>query len=208
MLRQSSSSHCLAIQIEEWFRSTAIRLRSTVQFRFFKLDRQLPDLPAQPIGQLLLPLSLIRPAAPKHLGQRVQRLPFSLCDLVRVHLVPAQVCDSDPGDVVAFDYRTWHASCGGSTDRHMATFNFYRYPKTAEETAVTRFALNQNAAKTKRAAKPWNPKEPIPQSWLDDAENLPRRKRWIAHLQEVRHAECSLEVVQEGIGVRLLPSHR
>ena len=126
----------------------------------------------------------------------------------QIEQVPAQVCDSDPGDVVAFDYRTWHASCGGSTDRHMATFNFYRYPKTAEETAVTRFALNHNAAKIKGSSTQWNHKELVPQSWLDDAENFPRRKRWIAHVQEVRQAECGLEVVREGIEVRLLPSHR
>ncbi len=126
----------------------------------------------------------------------------------QIEQVPAHVCDSDPGDVVAFDRRTWYASCGGSTDRHMATFNFYRSPKTAEETAVTRFQLSHNVAKTKTSAKPWNPKELIPQSWLDDAENLPRRKRWIAHLQEVRQAECGLEVVREGMGVRLLRSHR
>ena len=126
----------------------------------------------------------------------------------QIDQVPAQVCDSDPGDVVAFDIRTWHASFGGSTDRHMATFVFYRYPKTAEETAVTRFQLSHNVARTKTSAKPWNPKELIPQSWLDDAENLARRNRWLAHLQEVEQAECGLEVVREGMGVRLFPIHR
>src|SRR5262245_53202749 len=35
--------------------------------------------------------------------------------------VPAHVCKSEPGDVVAFDLRTWHASCGGGRDRRRCT---------------------------------------------------------------------------------------
>ena len=35
--------------------------------------------------------------------------------------VPAYVCRSEPGDVVAFDMRCWHASSGGAAGRRMCT---------------------------------------------------------------------------------------
>ncbi len=38
--------------------------------------------------------------------------------------VPAYALDSQPGDVVFFDHRTWHASFGGRTGRRMFTMNF------------------------------------------------------------------------------------
>jgi ectoine hydroxylase-related dioxygenase (phytanoyl-CoA dioxygenase family) len=38
--------------------------------------------------------------------------------------VPAYALDSQPGDVVFFDHRTWHASFGGTTGRRMFTMNF------------------------------------------------------------------------------------
>ena len=52
--------------------------------------------------------------------------------------MPAYVCESEPGDVVAFDLRLWHASLGGADDRRMSTLVYYNYPKTPEEEAVTR----------------------------------------------------------------------
>lgn len=38
--------------------------------------------------------------------------------------VPAYALESQPGDVVFFDHRTWHASFGGRTGRRMFTMNF------------------------------------------------------------------------------------
>ena len=46
--------------------------------------------------------------------------------------VPAYVCASDPGDVVAFDMRCWHASHGGATGRRMATCVYYNNPRESK----------------------------------------------------------------------------
>ena len=45
-----------------------------------------------------------------------------------VQEVPAFVADSTPGDVVAFDNRTWHASYGGFRGRRMCTAGYFAAP--------------------------------------------------------------------------------
>jgi len=42
--------------------------------------------------------------------------------------IPAMVLDSQPGDVVAFDFRCWHASVGGGKDRSMFTVEYFELP--------------------------------------------------------------------------------
>lgn len=66
------------------------------------------------------------------LGMHMEIAGFDIPDL------PAHVCDSQPGDVVVFDLRLWHASWGSSTDRRMCTVEYVRYPKTQEQRAVVR----------------------------------------------------------------------
>ena len=46
-----------------------------------------------------------------------------------IESVPGYVCKSNPGDVVAFDARLWHASVGGSSDRQMCTLVYFNYPR-------------------------------------------------------------------------------
>ena len=48
--------------------------------------------------------------------------------------VPATALPSEPGDVVAFDIRLWHASFGGSEDRQMCTVVYYANPKNCRRT--------------------------------------------------------------------------
>jgi ectoine hydroxylase-related dioxygenase (phytanoyl-CoA dioxygenase family) len=52
--------------------------------------------------------------------------------------LPCVPLDSQPGDVVAFDQRTWHAAFGGKTGRRMFTLNFAAPPTTAEHEAILR----------------------------------------------------------------------
>jgi hypothetical protein len=47
--------------------------------------------------------------------------------------VPCYVAETRPGDVIAFDWHTWHASIGG-TDRRQWTISYAKDPRTAEET--------------------------------------------------------------------------
>jgi hypothetical protein len=52
--------------------------------------------------------------------------------------VPCHVCSSNPGDVVAFDARCFHASYGGGVGRRMGTLQFYNNPSTpSQEAAAT-----------------------------------------------------------------------
>ena len=50
-----------------------------------------------------------------------------------VDSIPGYACESDPGDVVAFDLRMYHASYGGSRDRHMCSVVYYVDPNTPQE---------------------------------------------------------------------------
>jgi Phytanoyl-CoA dioxygenase (PhyH) len=47
--------------------------------------------------------------------------------------IPCHVAETRPGDVIAFDWHTWHASIGG-TDRRQWTIGYAKDPRTAEET--------------------------------------------------------------------------
>ena len=42
--------------------------------------------------------------------------------------VPAYICETEPGDVIAFDLAIWHASWGGSASRTMCSMDFYKNP--------------------------------------------------------------------------------
>jgi Phytanoyl-CoA dioxygenase (PhyH) len=47
--------------------------------------------------------------------------------------IPCHIAETRPGDVVAFDWHTWHASIGG-TDRRQWTVGYATDPRTIEET--------------------------------------------------------------------------
>ena len=44
--------------------------------------------------------------------------------------VPSHICDSEPGDIIAFDNRLYHAAIGTSKDKRQLTMNFMQTPKT------------------------------------------------------------------------------
>jgi hypothetical protein len=62
-----------------------------------------------------------------------------------VERLPAFVCETEPGDVIAFDMRLFHASIHGR-DRRQWTVTFYRDPATPEETAEVGGALADDVA--------------------------------------------------------------
>jgi hypothetical protein len=47
--------------------------------------------------------------------------------------IPCHVAETRPGDVIAFDWHTWHASING-TDRRQWTVSYAKDPRTTEET--------------------------------------------------------------------------
>ncbi len=52
--------------------------------------------------------------------------------------LPGYPLESDPGDVVLFNHRTWHSSFGGKTGRRMFTLNFTEKPRTEEQVGYHR----------------------------------------------------------------------
>ncbi len=97
--------------------------------------------------------------------------------------VPSQVCRSEPGDVVAFDLRAWHASRGGSDDRHMCTVVYYNNPKTVEQEAATR----EQAINSRRTPAHFNrPDDPADDpDWVANRDGSPRRQRWIDRMRQL-----------------------
>ena len=57
--------------------------------------------------------------------------------------VPAYALDSEPGDVVFFNHRTWHASFGGTTGRRMFALNYKAKPKTDSHRAFIKSTLEK-----------------------------------------------------------------
>ena len=85
--------------------------------------------------------------------------------------VPAYACESEPGDVVAFDLRCWHASWGGSNDRHMCVLCYYNNPKTPEAEEATRQRLIDNGIDYTL--------------WVADSRGNPKREAWIHRMREL-----------------------
>lgn len=95
--------------------------------------------------------------------------------------VPAYICNSEPGDVVAFDLRLWHASLGGGSDRRMCTLVYYNNPKNEDEDRETREQAKSN---TETIAKfGLNPTPIYTSHWLSNPTKNPRRQRWINQMR-------------------------
>lgn len=99
----------------------------------------------------------------------------------RIEDAPAFVFDSQPGDVLAFDARLWHASLGGSRDRWMCTMFYAANPRTPEEEAAVReLARGQRGV----SASFEHPDEPYYHpSWLANPAGSARRAYWISRLK-------------------------
>lgn len=97
--------------------------------------------------------------------------------------VPSHVCTSEPGDVVGFDLRLWHASYGGSDDRRMCTCVYYNNPRTPEETEATRKQGASNGKATTTYNRPGDPL--IDPYWITNADGSPKRRQWMDRLLEL-----------------------
>ena len=103
--------------------------------------------------------------------------------------VPATALASEPGDMVAFDIRTWHASFGGSRDRQMCTVVYYANPKNPEELEALR---NQGARNVEAGIKSFKPKRQYIYSkkWVSNPEGSPPRQCWINRLTEIGYFDA------------------
>ncbi|MDA1088629.1 MAG: phytanoyl-CoA dioxygenase family protein [Verrucomicrobia bacterium] len=103
--------------------------------------------------------------------------------------VPCQVLESQPGDVVAFDLRLWHASHGGSADRRMCTVVYYNNPKTPEE---VEFLRRQGGDNVKIGLDAFRPRRDYLYSarWISNPNRNPDRQQWIDRLHEIGYFDA------------------
>jgi hypothetical protein len=99
--------------------------------------------------------------------------------------VPGYACESNPGDVVLFDHRTYHSSLGGTGDRWMCTVVYYKYPETPEQRELL---INLAPAYSKprdNSTEPWNPPDAYPQDWIDSFSSRHLRRQWLDDWREL-----------------------
>ncbi|MCZ6677966.1 MAG: phytanoyl-CoA dioxygenase family protein [Candidatus Poribacteria bacterium] len=107
--------------------------------------------------------------------------------------VPAYICQTAPGDVVAFDFHLWHASWGGSTDRRMVSIIFDKNPHTPEQEKATRKAAFENVRLRARLAHDTfdSPGPEYHPHWLANPDRNSKRQHWIDRMRELGYLGSS-----------------
>ena len=90
-----------------------------------------------------------------------------------IHGCPVHVTATNPGDVVAFDLHTWHASFGGR-DRLAWTITYQRCPETVEQRERTLRSTRDSFEQSCRGFD--RSRYPIWRDWLAEAVTHPRRR--------------------------------
>jgi hypothetical protein len=112
-----------------------------------------------------------------------------LVSTFKIGEVPCQALVSEPGDVVGFDVRTYHASLGGRADRRMCTVVYYSEPKTdAEKQALLVQAKNNS----KISYQQFGCKRQYLYSarWMANPGRNPDRQLWIDRLTEIGYFDA------------------
>lgn len=106
---------------------------------------------------------------------------FALCDYQRARYTdyPGVAVETQPGDVVAFDLHTFHASVG-ETDRLAWTIEYLAEPSDDEERAKTRRWMADAFEQDFRGFD--RHRYPIWRDWLADPDPLPRRAEMIGRM--------------------------
>jgi hypothetical protein len=95
--------------------------------------------------------------------------------------IPGYVAATSPGDVLAFDLHTWHASIGGR-DRLAWTAVYQRDPETEEERGRTLRSIEDSFEQAFRGFD--RDRYPIWRDWLAGAAAHPRRAPVIARMRQ------------------------
>jgi hypothetical protein len=139
----------------------------------------------QPLDEKTGALRLISGSHKEPLHSDIKRIAFKESNKgvvdeggLDVDEMPAYVARSEPGDVVAFDSRIWHASWGGGVDRRMCSVNYFAAPKTPEEEA----SMDEIKAAEAGLVKSF-PLIERPQHWIANPDGSPIRQRWIDFLR-------------------------
>ena len=103
--------------------------------------------------------------------------------------VPCQAIDTEPGDVIAFDIRTYHASFGGSKNRRSFNMDFFANPKTPEEIDDL-LQVGRKHARKHDLKRKFN----YSRNWLENPRRSPSRQCWIDRFEEIGYLD------QPGVG--------
>lgn len=98
---------------------------------------------------------------------------------VEIDQMPAYIAATQPGDVIAFDSRVWHASCGGSINRRMCSVNYFAVPVTPEEEE----SMHEIKAAEEHLVECF-PLLARPQHWIANTDESPLREKWIRFLRK------------------------
>ena len=118
-------------------------------------------------------------------NRRLQEMP--LAD------VPCMPLPTEPGDIVAFDTRIFHASLGGGADRRGLNVDYMRQPRSEAE----RLAIVNNAAHAARQAAdshngagvcPWK----YSAAWLAGRGRGGVRRQWVESLAAIGYFEAAM----------------
>ena len=104
--------------------------------------------------------------------------------------IPAHVCKSEPGDVILFHGRLWHATWKGSKDRRVVGCTFQGNPRTTEEKKSMQKMLEANR-NIRIRNEPDDPQ--YHPHWLANPEKSPKRQQWINWLQEKGAIELAVK---------------
>ncbi|HIB86266.1 TPA: hypothetical protein EYO57_03495 [Candidatus Poribacteria bacterium] len=101
--------------------------------------------------------------------------------------VPCQTINTNPGDVIAFDVRTWHASYGGSQNRRACNLDYFQNPKASDDIELLlqlgrSHAGSINHFDTKR-------KFNYSKNWLKNPHQSQIRQRWIDRFHEIGYLD-------------------
>jgi hypothetical protein len=94
---------------------------------------------------------------------------------------PGYIAETSPGDVIAFDLHTWHASFGGR-DRLAWTVVYQRCPETDAERDRTLRSVHDSFEQAFRGFD--RNRYPVWRDWLDDAAAHPRRADVIERMRQ------------------------
>lgn len=196
-----SNGNCFSGKFTEWHVDTAVPHFRSVKFGAY-LDpltadngalRVIPGSHLSPWHENLLPIGMKKSLSEPGNPNPVESPVYAVAD------IPGHVCSTEPGDLLAFDLKLWHASCNGFPRRRMLSFTYFDQPRSDVElenwravaNQLSREALNRELRRQREWIKAGtNPKAiPVkePQyhcAWLEEAKTNALRRRWLERMAE------------------------